>query len=421
MQGMNWRVRLTKGLLRLTLVILLSAILWHYFSGLDFSQLALRINGGGFALLLVLLPYGLVFLMESLAWQLTLRSTPRASPEAQPESRGFLSQRRKDAKSVYGSTKTTLTLRLGDFARAVWGFPYTFLGKLYLIRMATDALLYSIPGGVAVAESTRPVLLQKQCGVELTEGIGSGIITKINIAVAQVIYVLLGFILVTVFYPSVAQQLGVGNGFTGYLSVGLSLLCALALLTLPFSGPRLTQFFRALSHLPIAPIRRLIVKAEPTIGRLDAQVGRFARDHTRHFVFSVLFSFASWVFVAVESYLILKFLGAEPTFTQAVALESTASILRILFFFLPAGIGASEVGFITLLVAFGFPDAITLGAAYIAVKRLKEAGWVVMGYLVLWFVGFNPFKRVNTDPLKSRARALTWRGVRGAFQLDSTR
>jgi uncharacterized membrane protein YbhN (UPF0104 family) len=175
------------------------------------------------------------------------------------------------------------------------------------------------------------------------------------------------------------------------------------------------------THIPFAPIRKLIAKAEPTIRRLDTQVGRFARDHTRPFITSLLLAFAGWILVAVETYLILKFLGAEPTFTQAVALESTASILRILFFFLPAGIGASEVGFITLLVAFGFPDAMTLGAAYIAVKRLKEAGWVALGYFVLWFVGFNPFRKVSAPAFKSHYRGLSWRGVRAAFQLDSNR
>jgi hypothetical protein len=117
----------------------------------------------------------------------------------------------------------------------------------------------------------------------------------------------------------------------------------------------------------------------------------------------------------------LRFLGAEATFTQAIALEATASILRILFFFLPAGIGASEVGFVTLLVAFGFPEAITLGAAYIALKRLKEAGWVVLGYFVLWFVGFNPFKRRSARAFISPLRSPTWRDARGVLQEDANR
>jgi uncharacterized protein (TIRG00374 family) len=255
--------------------------------------------------------------------------------------------------------------------------------------------MYSIPGGVAVAEPMRPVLLKRECGVDMTEGIGSCIITKINIAVAQSVYILIGFSLVVLLYPHVAAQLGPGEGLRGLGLVALSLLCVVALITLPFSGPRMEQVCRTLARIPLRPLRSLLAKAEPYILRLDEHVGRFARDHSGKFALSLLFSFSAWVLVGVETFLILKFLGVNPTFTQAVALESTASLFRIVFFFLPGGLGASEVGFVALLVAFGFPDPITLSAAYIAVKRLKEAGWILVGYAVFWFIGFNPFRKAE--------------------------
>ena len=51
--------------------------------------------------------------------------------------------------------------------------------------------------------------------------------------------------------------------------------------------------------------------------------------------------------------------------------------------------------------------------------RLKEAGWVVLGYLVLWSLGFNPFRRRTPRAVKYPSGALTWRGVREAFQEES--
>jgi hypothetical protein len=51
----------------------------------------------------------------------------------------------------------------------------------------------------------------------------------------------------------------------------------------------------------------------------------------------LLLGFAAWLLIAVETYLILDLLGAGPTFTQAIALESVASVMRILFFFIPGG------------------------------------------------------------------------------------
>jgi uncharacterized protein (TIRG00374 family) len=345
--------RVGKRLWRPALIIVLAAVLWRYFAGLDLAQVARQIESGGWLLLLTVLPYGLVFLAESLAWQRTLAGSP--APR---------------------------------------------LGTLYLIRMATDALLYSIPGGVAVAEPMRPVLLQKHCGIALAEGIGSCIITKITIAIAQVVFILLGFILVTASYPGVTTLLGVGDGLMGAVAIGVPLLCAIGLLVLPFSGPRLTQMARGLARIPVGPIRRAMERVGPMLGRLDDQIGRFVREHPYRFAGALLFSFVAWIVIAAETFLVLRILGAEPTFTQAVALEATASILRIFFFFLPAGIGASEVGFLALFAAFGFPEAITLGAAYITVKRLKEAGWVGLGYLALWFFGVHPVrsKRTGTSP-----------------------
>jgi len=337
----RWGVR---RLLHLAFVGILGAFLWHFFSGLDFPAVIRRITESGFLLAFVLLPYGFMFLAESYAWRLAIRHTPGPHP-----------------------------------------------GRLYLIRVATDAVLYSFPGGVALAEPMRPVLLQKQCGIDLTEGIGSCIITKINIAVAQVLFIFVGFVLVLLFYPGVGSQLGMGGGPAGYLLGGFFLLCALGLLVVPFSGPRLSQFAHLLSRIPLAAVRKFIARTEPTLHRLDLHVGQYARDHTWRFAGSLLFGFAAWLFIALETYLILKILGAEPTFTQAIALESVASILRIVFFFLPGGLGASEVGFVALMVAFGFPQATTVAAAYIGIKRIKEAGWILLGFVVLWFVGINPF------------------------------
>ena len=328
------------------LVILIAGILWHYFSGLQFALVADRIRGIGPAAFAILLPYAFVFLVESFAWRLAIRKNPPPG-----------------------------------------------VGMLFLIRVATDALLYSIPGGVAVGEPMRPVLLKRECGLDITEGIGSCIITKINIAVAQSVFILIGFSLVIALYPGVAAQLGPGGGAKGFAVIALSLLCVVGLLTLPFSGPRMEQVFRTLARIPLPLLRSFLAKGEPYVLRLDEHVGRFARDHMGKFALSLLLSFSAWLLVGVESFLILKFLGADPTFTQALALESTASLFRIVFFFLPGGLGASEVGFVTLLIAFGFPDPVTLSAAYIAVKRLKEAGWILAGYLIFWFIGFNPFRR----------------------------
>jgi len=337
-----------RWVLRPLLVAGLVAVLWRNFSGLDLSLVGERIVGMGLAAILVPLPYAIVFWADTMAWRCTIRSIP--APR---------------------------------------------VGCVFAVRVATDALLNSIPGGVAVAEPMRPVLLRRKCGVDITEGIGSCIITKITIALAQAAFILIGCILVVWISPGVAAQLGLTTGARGMAVLAVVAALVVGLLMVPFSGPRIEQSRRLLARIPIRPLRLMLDRAEPAVARLDSHVGRFARDNAGRLALSIVFAFVGWIAVAGETFLILRLLGASPTFVQAVALESTASVLRIVFFFLPGGLGASEVGFVTLLGAFGFPDAITLSAAYIAVKRLKEALWIAAGYVLLWITGVHPFARTN--------------------------
>ena len=345
MMWKNLRHSAAVWLLRPAVVAGLLLILWRNFSGLQLSMVANRIGGMGVAALLVPLPYAIVFWADTMAWRRTIRGVP--PPRA-------------------------------------WG--------VFGVRVATDALLNSIPGGVAVAEPMRPVLLRRQCGVDLTEGIGSCIITKITIALAQAAFILIGTVLLLWTSPGVATGLGLAEGPRGIAIPAIVMAFVVALLLVPFSGPRIEQARRLLAKVPISPLRSLLARAGPAVARLDSHVGRFARDHPRDLVLSIGFAFLGWLAVAGETFLVLRLLGARATYVQAVALESTASVLRIVFFFLPGGLGASEVGFVTLLVAFGFPDPVTLSAAYIAVKRLKEALWIAAGYLLLWMTGVHPFR-----------------------------
>ncbi|HUI11398.1 MAG TPA: lysylphosphatidylglycerol synthase domain-containing protein [Bacteroidota bacterium] len=334
----------SRWVLRPALVAVLLVLLWRNFSGLQIALVADRIGAMGLAALLVPLPYALVFWADTMAWRCTIRSRP--APE---------------------------------------------VGGVFRVRVATDAILNSIPGGVAVAEPLRPVLLRRECGVDLTEGIGSCIITKITIAIAQSAFILVGCVLLLRTTPGVAAALGLAGGTRGVAMLAAATILVVALLLVPFSGPRIEQSRRLLARIPLPPLRSLLERAGPAVARLDSHVGGFARDHGGRLAFSIGYAFIGWLAVGGETLLVLNLLGAHPTFIQAVALESTASVLRVVFFFLPGGLGASEVGFVTLLVAFGFPDPITLSAAYIAVKRLKEALWIAAGYLLLWTTGVHPF------------------------------
>lgn len=78
----------------------------------------------------------------------------------------------------------------------------------------------------------------------------------------------------------------------------------------------------------------------------------------------------AWLGGALEVWLILYFIDAPVTMTEALILESLGIAIRSAAFFLPGGLGAQEGGFIFLGTLFGLPPHI--GLALSLIKRCRE-------------------------------------------------
>jgi hypothetical protein len=49
----------------------------------------------------------------------------------------------------------------------------------------------------------------------------------------------------------------------------------------------------------------------------------------------------------------------------------------------PAGLGVQDTGYVLCLRALAVPDAATVGAAFVLLKRGKDLFWVLLGFLLL--------------------------------------
>jgi uncharacterized membrane protein YbhN (UPF0104 family) len=56
-------------------------------------------------------------------------------------------------------------------------------------------------------------------------------------------------------------------------------------------------------------------------------------------------------------------------------------------FFVPAGLGVQDLGYVAFLHASGVPEAAALGAAFVVLKRAKELAWVAAGWTILLAAG----------------------------------
>jgi len=257
------------------------------------------------------------------------------------------------------------------------------LAKLLPIRLSCDAVCNSLPAGIAPGETLRALLLRDRCGIDMTEGAACCLLGKVNMALAHMAYIC---IVVLFLYLGIGGTIRIDllpGGSTGLLGGGCAAALLIVVLIQPYAGPRLSQMFRGIGRIRWEALQRLARRLAPHLARIDTHVSEFARSHPVLLRRSLVSFFAGWVALGSESVVILLLLGVNISPLAGLALEAVVSVLRILFFILPSALGAAELAYIAFLTALGVPDPVTLSAAFIAIKRLREALWIVLGYAVL--------------------------------------
>lgn len=187
---------------------------------------------------------------------------------------------------------------------------------------------------------------------------GATVVTDVTIeTVTQVLFTLLGLVLL----------LNAGGGEATTWAVIASVLAAFAA-----------------AALLMAQSRGLFRLFERLLGKLADMFGwpglrSFAAMHDtlmtvyrdrRAVAKGALWHLVSWIVGAVEVWLALKVCGSDATFADALILESLGQAVRSAAFFVPAGLGVQEGGFLLLGVFLGIPPEIALSVSLI--KRIRD-------------------------------------------------
>ncbi|MET3619697.1 lysylphosphatidylglycerol synthase domain-containing protein [Burkholderia ambifaria] len=82
---------------------------------------------------------------------------------------------------------------------------------------------------------------------------------------------------------------------------------------------------------------------------------------------------------ALELWVALRFLGADPTFAQALAIEALIQLLSSIAFMMPGGLGVQEGGFVLIggLLGFDAPTCLALAGA----RRVRDLLFYLPGLL----------------------------------------
>lgn len=266
----------------------------------------------------------------------------------------------------------------------VSGAPVRFL-PLLRVRVIAEALTQSLPAGVAFAESIKPLLLRKHCGLVVARSLAGMTGRKVLILIAQSAYIVLlaglGF--------GALESLGrraFGLAHLGVVAVVAgSVLGALGVTTaLTLRQSSVAQgIFRLLARVPSAKLRALLAARERAFTSTDGAVSALFRTKPARLALPTAFFLGGWLMESIETWVLLHVLGAHPSFVTIGAIEVVVSLARNIVFVVPAGLGVQDLGYVSCLAAIGIPDAATAGAAFVLLKRGKELLWILVGYALL--------------------------------------
>jgi uncharacterized protein (TIRG00374 family) len=276
---------------------------------------------------LLLLPYGVVNWVESLAWKYIL-----VNPQA----------------------KITVS-------------------RLFWLRLGGESLNQLTPTASLGGEPFRAARLQAD-GVPLDVASASVVIMKGLLVLSLALYIFTGLALAPVFLPQAAKHMLL----LCVAALGLA-AAGIAFVVVQGRGP-CGNSFRFLHRRGWLP--HFLRDQEGFLEDLDTAMSQFYCQYPARAVLVFFMFFLSWLLHAVEVYIIFWLLGHPISWGLAVCMDSLAMLFTALGFFIPAAMGVQEGG--NILLALGFNLGFELGAAFSILRRIREAFWLSLGLLVVW-------------------------------------
>ena len=321
-------------MLRLILLLLglltLTGLVWHIGPTRIVEAVA---ELGPLALLAILLPSLVMYLLEAYGWRLTLGAHTRT----------------------------------------------TSYGRLLAIRTAGEVFNMTTPTGYVGGEPLKAYLLKRQ-GVPLVDGLASVVVAKTVMTIAQLLFILLGVGLGL--WILGAPGSGAWFGLAALVSLGLLAFGVVGFLIIQRRG----LFTGLLNVLRYVRIRiRYLEQREEKLGELDRTILRFYTEQQGTFLLATGFFFLGWLAEAVEVYVILYFLGVPVDILASISIGALSVFIKGGTFFIPGSLGAQEGGNLALLLAFGYTDL--TGITFALLRRVREIVWILLGLLCLWALG----------------------------------
>lgn len=252
------------------------------------------------------------------------------------------------------------------------GAPVRFT-RLLRARLAGEAVNIVTPTASVGGEPLKAYLLRP--GVPLAEGFAAVILDKTTTVAGQGLFLLAGLLLAA---PRLSPSSSLLVAMTSLLAVEIVAVSGFILAQIrgAFGGGG-RALGRIGARLGLGPGDRY----QDDLKDLDRRLASFYRDRRARLVGSALLHGAAWAAGGIEIYLVVTFLGIPASLVTVLVIESFAAAVKFASFMIPASLGALEGGYVAFFGALGLGGA--TGLSYTLVRRLREATWAAVGFLVL--------------------------------------
>jgi uncharacterized protein (TIRG00374 family) len=253
------------------------------------------------------------------------------------------------------------------------------------VRLITEATMMGLPSGAVISESLQPYLLKRGCGMPFESAVVAGVGRKSFVVVSHGIVMAASTLLAWPLLTRISHAtIGRGGLPWALMATALFMIGAFGFGIVASANGRLVQRFRlALDRLFGRWMGEWLERHAIRFARADEQMIRFFRREPRGLVVPMLLYCAGWVVRGVESLVFLSLLDVTISMNVATLLESTLVLVRSVAVPVPAGLGVQDVGYVLSLRAIGIPDATTVSAAFVLMKRGRDVFWIVVGFLLL--------------------------------------
>jgi uncharacterized membrane protein YbhN (UPF0104 family) len=257
----------------------------------------------------------------------------------------------------------------------------TSLAQMLPVRFASEALHVTLPAGFVASDTATALLLEKRCAVPVRDGVVASIARKWLVMRAHAAYIAVGAVAGFAALAALARALhAAALPWIVVSSAVVPLVLSAAVGAGLLGRSTFARIHAGLARIPSRRLARWLDSRRHEATATDGQVQRLRG--ARGAVATATAAFlACWCFEALESSLILRLVGAHVDLFSVFAFEAGLSMVRSVVVLAPSGLGVVDLGYATVLQVLGVePGAV---AAFVLLRRGKEAVWVAAGYGIL--------------------------------------